>query len=250
MTSAAEPAKIRARSQPLAPRHSAASPLAAQVHDRLRADILLARLRPGEVLSENQQAQRLGVSRTPVREAIQRLVREGWVQVWPQRGSVVALLSLQRIRDALFVREAVECQVVRRLMAQPSTPSRWDPLAACLLRQQQALALQDLEGTMRADEDFHRSLLSLCGMAGVWPVVAQARDLHQRVRAMAVPELQSGEKAVQDHQAILDALRANDAEAAVMLVGAHVQHNEALTRRIAALHPDYFEGDPDADPDL
>ena len=81
------------------------------MHDRLRSDILLARLPPGELLSENQQAQRLGVSRTPVREAIQRLVREGWVQVWPQRGSVVALMSLQRIRDALFVREAVECLI-------------------------------------------------------------------------------------------------------------------------------------------
>ena len=87
-------------------------------------------------------------------------------------------------------------------------------------------------------------------MAGVWPVVAQARDLHQRVRAMAVPELQSGDKAVQDHRAILAALRTGDTDAAVRLVGAHVQHNEALTRRIAALHPDYFEGDPDADPNL
>lgn len=252
MTSGEAPDKTRAGRQVLAPRHNAASPLATQVHDRLRADILLARLPPGELLSENQQAQRLGVSRTPVREAIQRLVREGWVQVWPQRGSVVALMSLQRIRDALFVREAVECQVVRRLMAQPSAPGRWDPLQACLIRQQQALAKQDLEATMHADEAFHRTLLSLGGMPGVWPVVAQARDLHQRVRALAVPELQSGDKAVADHQAILEALRSGDAEAAVRLVGAHVQHNEALTRRIAALHPDYFdvEGDPDADPHL
>jgi DNA-binding GntR family transcriptional regulator len=78
--------------------------LAEQVHARLRAYILLARLRPGEPMSENQLAQRLGVSRTPVREAIQRLVREGLVNVWPQRGSLVSLMSLQRIQDALFVR--------------------------------------------------------------------------------------------------------------------------------------------------
>jgi len=232
----------------LVPRHGAASPLAAQVHDRLRSDILLARLRPGEVLSENQLAQRLGVSRTPVREAIQRLVREAWVEVWPQRGSVVALMSVQRIRDALFVREAVECQVVRRLMCQPRGPTDWDPLEACLRRQHQALLLQDLECTMRADEDFHRALLTLGGLAGVWPVVAHARDLHQRIRAMAVPELQSGEKALQDHRIILEALQAGDAPRAVQLVSAHVQHNEVLTRRIAALHPEYFEGDPDADP--
>lgn len=248
MTGEAALISAPSRSQILAVDQRSGSPLAAQVHDRLRADILLARLRPGEVLSENQLAQRLGVSRTPVREAIQRLVREAWVEVWPQRGSVVSLMSVQRIRDALFVREAVECQVVRRLMAQPHEPADWTVLEACLQRHQHALAVKDLEATMRADEDFHRALLNLGGIEGVWPVVAHARDLHQRIRAMALPELQSGEKAVQDHSAILDALRNGETERAVQLVGAHVQHNEVLTRRIAALHPEYFEGATDADP--
>jgi len=225
---------------------STSSLLAEQVHARLRSDILLARLRPGEPMSENQLAQRLGVSRTPVREAIQRLVREGWVNVWPQRGSLVALMSLQRIQDALFVREAVECQVVRHLLAQAGDASRWDALQACLARQEQALQDEDLEATMRADEDFHRGLLTLCGMEGVWPVVAQARDLHQRIRAIAVPELQSGLKALSDHRAILEALRAGDVERAVRCISEHVRHNEALTRRIAALHPDYFDGASDA----
>jgi DNA-binding GntR family transcriptional regulator len=221
--------------------------LAEQVHARLRADILLARLRPGESLSENQLAQRLGVSRTPVREAMQRLVREGLVNVWPQRGSLVSLMSLQRIREALFVREAVEGQVVRQLLSQGGEPQSWDTLAACLTRQQQALENENLEATLRADEDFHRELLVLCNLQGIWPVVAQARDLHQRVRAIAVPELQSGYKAITDHQAILDALKAGDIERAVRCSSEHVRHNEFLARRIAALHPDYFDGDPDAD---
>jgi DNA-binding GntR family transcriptional regulator len=221
--------------------------LAERVYAQLRKEILLARLRPGEPVSENQLAQRLGVSRTPVREAVQRLVREGLVNVWPQRGSLVSLMSLQRIREALFVREAVECQVVRQLLAPGGAAVRWGALEACLARQAQALQDKDLEATLRADEDFHRGLLELCGLAGVWPVVAQARDLHQRVRAIAVPELQSGLKAVIDHQAILDALQAGDVEQAVRCVSEHVRHNEALARDIAALHPDYFVGDLDAD---
>ena len=221
--------------------------LAERVYAQLRHEILLARLRPGEPVSENQLAQRLGVSRTPVREAVQRLVRDGLVNVWPQRGSLVSLMSLQRIREALFVREAVECQVVRRLLAPGSAPARWEPLEASLARQTQALQDKDLEATLRADEDFHRGMLELCGLVGVWPVVAQARDLHQRVRAIAVPELQSGRKAVNDHQAILDALQAGDAEGAVRCISEHVRHNEALARDIAALHPDYFVGDLDAD---
>ena len=221
--------------------------LAERVYAQLRKEILLARLRPGEPVSENQLAQRLGVSRTPVREAVQRLVREGLVNVWPQRGSLVSLMSLQRIREALFVREAVECQVVRQLLAPGGAPARWEPLEASLARQTQALQYKDLEATLRADEDFHRGLLELCGLGGVWPVVAQARDLHQRIRAIAVPELQSGRKAVSDHQAILDALQAGDAERAVRCVSEHVRHNEVLANDIAALHPDYFVGDLDAD---
>jgi DNA-binding GntR family transcriptional regulator len=212
--------------------------LAEQVHARLRADILMARLRPGETMSENQLAQRLGVSRTPVREAIQRLLREGLVKVWPQRGSLVSLMSLQRIQDALFVREAVESQAVRHLLAKGGDATRWQPLQECLLRHEEALQSEDLEATLLADQDFHRGLLALCGM--------QARDLHQRVRAIAVPELQSGRKALNDHRAILSALQAGDVEAAVRCISEHVQHNNVLTRRIAALHPDYFEGGSDA----
>ena len=221
--------------------------LASQVHARLRSDILHARLRPGQGLSENQLAAQLGVSRTPVREAIQALVREHLVVVLPQRGSLVARLSIRRIREALFVREAVESQVIRSLLAAPPSALAWDTLDACIDRQAQALRAKDLESTMRADEDFHRALLALCGMDGVWPVVAQARDLHQRVRAIAVPELQSGEQALQDHRAIVAALRAQDVQRATREMAAHLQHNEALTQQISQLHPDYFERDADVD---
>ncbi|MCB2006382.1 MAG: GntR family transcriptional regulator [Burkholderiaceae bacterium] len=217
------------------------SALAERVFERLRSDILHARLRPGEALSENGVAARLDVSRTPVREAVQRLVREGLVQVLPQRGSYVALLSIRRIRDALFVREAVETEIVRRILAAPPNPDGIAALEASMERQGRALDAGDLEATMRADEDFHRSLLHSCGLDGVWPIVAQARDMHQRTRAIAVPELQSGRQAVADHQAIVAGLRARDAQAALQAMSRHLERNHTLTLRVAALHPDYFE---------
>lgn len=217
------------------------SALADRVFARLRSDILHARLRPGEALSENSVAARLDVSRTPVREAVQRLVREGLVQVLPQRGSYVALLSIRRIRDALFVREAVETEIVRRILAAPEDPHGIAALEASMERQSQALAAGDLEATMRADEDFHRSLLHICGLDGVWNIVAQARDMHQRTRAIAVPELQSGEQAVADHRAIVAGLRKRDAQEAVLAMSRHLARNHTLTMRVAALHPDYFE---------
>lgn len=216
-------------------------PLASRAYERLRADILYARLRPGELLSENQLAQQLSVSRTPVREAIQRLAREGLVRVLPQRGSRVALLSLQRIREALFVREAVESHVIRALLSMPADVVDIAVLKTCIARQADAVARDDLEDRMRCDEDFHRALLTFCGMQGVWPIVAQARDMHQRVRAIAVPRFQSGKEAVQDHRAIVRALQSRDAERAVAQMAGHLRQNESLTARVAELHPDYFE---------
>jgi DNA-binding GntR family transcriptional regulator len=228
-----------------APQPGAANPsaLAERVFARLRSDILHARLRPGEALSENGLAARLEVSRTPVREAVQRLVREGLVQVLPQRGSYVALLSIRRIRDALFVREAVETEIVRRILAAPENPAGIAALQASIARQAQALAAGDLEATMRADEEFHRSLLHSCGLDGVWPIVVQARDMHQRTRAIAVPELQSGKQAVADHRAIVAGLRRRDPHAALQAMSRHLERNHTLTLRVAALHPDYFESE-------
>ncbi len=217
-------------------------PLSIRVHAHLRSDILHARLRPGELLSENLLAHRLGVSRTPVRESFQRLAREGLVRVLPQRGSQVALLSMRRIREALFVRAAVESHVIRQLLEHPLEAGALERLEACITRQTAALARGDVEALMQCDEDFHRSLLALCHMEGVWPIVAQARDMHQRVRAIALPELDTGTQAIADHRAILDALGRQDTEGAVQQMGRHLQQNERLTEQIAALHPDYFEG--------
>ena len=163
------------------------------------------------------------------------------MQVFPQRGSYVALLSLRRIRDALFVREAVETEIVRRILVKAENPMGLDALDATIARQAQALADRDIEATLRADEDFHRCLLQNASFSGVWHVVAQARDMHQRTRAIAVPELQSGEQAVADHRAILAGLRARDPALAHQAITIHLGRNYELTQRVATLHPDYFQ---------
>ncbi len=78
----------------------------------LRDEILSGRLRPGQALSENEIAQRLGVSRTPVREAIIRLESEGLLVVRPQVGTTVAPIDVDAVSDVQFLREAIECRTV------------------------------------------------------------------------------------------------------------------------------------------
>ena len=86
-----------------------------QTLETLRRRIISLQLPPGEPLSENELAQELGVSRTPVRESLILLREEGLVQVYPQIGSFVSLVDLGRVSEAQFVREAIECASLRDL---------------------------------------------------------------------------------------------------------------------------------------
>ena len=84
-----------------------------QVYQALREAIITAQLAPGQRISENRLAERLAVSRTPVREALIRLQDERFVQIVPQLGTFVTRISSAAVEDAQFIREALECAAVR-----------------------------------------------------------------------------------------------------------------------------------------
>ena len=90
-----------------------AVPMAQRIVSRLRHAIVTMRIKPGEKLSEQEIADRFGVSRQPVREAFIKLAEAGLVRVLPQRGTLVVKISVAAVEDARFVREAIECAVTR-----------------------------------------------------------------------------------------------------------------------------------------
>ncbi|MDF2689370.1 MAG: GntR family transcriptional regulator, partial [Microvirga sp.] len=129
-----------------------------QTLETLRRRIISLQLPPGEPLSENELAQELGVSRTPVRESLILLREEGLVQVFPQIGSFVSLVDLGRVAEAQFVREAIECASLNDLAVDAAGIAG---LRDILASQRDAEAKGDVEEFFRLDEDFHRELLRL-----------------------------------------------------------------------------------------
>lgn len=211
----------------------------------LRGQILDVRQPPGAAIVEAAIAQRFRASRTPVREALLRLADEGLVDILPQRGTFVARLALPRIAEALFVRQAVECAVLERLAARADHAALARSLGAIVDAHAAAVDAGDDAAGFAADERFHRALVEASGLPGVWDVVARAREMHQRIRAIAVPELGSARAAVAGHRAVVRALRSGRADAARAAMARHLARNQALAREIARRHPDYFA---DADP--
>jgi DNA-binding GntR family transcriptional regulator len=87
-------------------------------------------------------------------------------------------------------------------------------------------------------------MIEASGLPDVWSVVARARELHHRIRAIAVPTLNTGPQAVADHRRIVAALKRGDAERAERALALHLGRNVALARTIAARHPAFFVPEP------
>jgi DNA-binding GntR family transcriptional regulator len=210
-----------------------------EVQERLRDAILSVGFLPGQALSENEIVEMLHVSRTPVREALQRLANEGLIHVVPQVGTFVARMDLARIREALFMREAIECAALARV---PATLDSGDHKALQRIIADHRRAIRDADpaAIFAADDAFHRALLELAGVPGAWRYVREAREMHRRVRALSHAEYDSARRSVAQHASVVAELAAGRKSAAIQILREHIRMNAAFAEDMALAHPEYF----------
>ena len=133
---------------------------ASMVTERLRANIVNGTLEPGSQLSEVELASSFGVSRGPVREALQRLIQEGLVRSEPHRGVFVPVLSEDDVRDIYLAREALESSAVRHIIATGSSPAAADDLDRLVKLMQDSEKADDWEAVGQYDLEFHTALVA------------------------------------------------------------------------------------------
>jgi DNA-binding GntR family transcriptional regulator len=208
-----------------------------QTLETLRRRIISLQLPPGEPLSENELAQELGVSRTPVRESLILLREEGLVQVYPQIGSFVSLVDLGRVSEAQFVREAIECASLRDLTVDDAGIAG---LRAILQSQTDADSNSDVEEFFRLDEEFHRELLRLAGHESAWAAVNSAKAHLDRARRLSLLETRPVATLIQQHTAVVDALEANNLTDADSSLRLHLRGVFEDVQRIQQATPQLF----------
>jgi DNA-binding GntR family transcriptional regulator len=208
-----------------------------QTLETLRRRIISLQLPPGEPLSENELAQELGVSRTPVRESLILLREEGLVQVFPQIGSFVSLVDLGRVAEAQFVREAIECASLRDAVVDDAGMAG---LREILQSQTDADSSGDVEEFFRLDEDFHRELLRLAGHESAWAAVNSAKAHLDRARRLSLIETRPIATLIEQHTAVVDALQANNLNDADSSLRLHLRGIFEDVKRIQASTPGLF----------
>lgn len=214
-------------------------PLGQRVYSVLRANILDMSLKPGAILRKGALCERLGVSRSPVAEALGRLSSDGLVDIIPQSATRVSQFSMAGLQEENFLREAVEVAAVARV-AKDRTDEQLTRLSRNLRLQTLLVEDGDFQGFFEADLEFHELILSFTGFPKV-NIVAEEMVLQlRRARKLMLPEPGRPAQAVTEHIAILEAVKAKDVELACATM---VQHLRQLMKRIVPLereHPEYF----------
>jgi len=212
--------------------------LGQRVYQCLRQAILSLAYRPGEIIRKPEICGALGVSRSPVSDAVARLAAEGLVDVVPQAGTFVARFSMDEIREGAFLREAIELAAVERV-ATVITEDQLQLLRRNLTVQAALVQDGDIPGFYQADAAMHELILSFTGFRKL-AQVSETAWLHvNRARQLILPVPGRVEQTLDEHRAILAALEARDPVAARAAVKAHlaqlIRYLEPLERDRPAL---------------
>lgn len=185
------------------------------MHARLRDAIVDGSLAPGEQLRDGDLAARLGVSRTPVREALLELARAGLVQATPGRSTVVAPIDPAAVRDAQAVVGALHAVAVRAAVPR-LTPAQLDEMRTANDAFAAAQRAGDLQGALEADDRFHRVAVAAAGNTAVADVLAQYEPVLRRAERLRFAS-HEGAASAERHARLIALCAAGDAEGAARL---------------------------------
>ncbi len=240
----------RKRAQNAAPTEQArfrakAAPTLAEIEYRkLRDSIISMELLPGMPISETELAVQSGVSRTPIREAVLRLVRDDLVEVAPKSGTFVARIPVSVLPEALIARRALE-GVTAAAAAEDASRSQKLELQVLLERQREFADIGDFEGFHASDEALHQKIAEIGRLPGLWTMVQQVKIQIDRFRRLTLPEPGRMHMALQEHIDFVTAIENNEPESARQKMDMHLNGLQHHIKTVVDAHPDFFIHDAD-----
>ena len=208
------------------------------VYTTLREAIITSNIEPGTALSEKELSLMLKVSRTPVREALSQLVKDGLVEIYPQRGTYVTYINREEVIQSQFIRESLEVAVIT-LLTEKITEEQINILQGIINEQMVSNQKEDYNLFYQLDEKFHQTMVVLSGYYKVWDVVKAMKIQMDRIRHLSLPMPSQIEQLINQHQGILDAIKKRDGEQVEKMVRVHLKE-VFNTSKIIEKHGDYF----------
>jgi DNA-binding GntR family transcriptional regulator len=197
-------------------------------------------LPPGIPLVEAKIANTLGISRTPVREALRQLAAENLIEVYPQSGNFVAPIKVELVENAVFIRTALEMANMRTLAKAISAQELME-LRHNIQKQELAIKEADYYRFHDLDEALHRKLFQFSGREMVWELILSAKAHLDRARIYTLPFVDMAQRALNEHNTLVEALGAGNPDQAAQYMKKHLDSLKNILKRCKKEIAEYLD---------
>ena len=225
-----------------------AVPKAEQIYEFLRKSIIRLEMRPGAALSEKDICAHYSVSRTPVREAIQRLAEEDLVEVFPHSGTYVSRISFKVAEEGFVIRHALEIESVRRACSR-ITDEQIAVLRGIIQRMEQILLENRLDEYIDEDDALHSSIATYSDFPRIWKFITLAKVHLDRMRQLSAPVPGHLAEVTEQHAAIVHALERRNAAQAELAMRIHLESSFAVMAGMIQNMDELFKDEKTRRPD-
>ena len=209
------------------------------VYNALRSNIMYLKLKPGTVISAKEIAEKLNVSRTPVREAFIRLQRDGLLDIYPQKETVVSKIDFSKVEQERFVRESLECANIDLLMGK-CTKKDFLQLEQNIEMQRATVKNCDYNSLIKLDNDFHKYMFMITNQSLSWEIIENRSNNYARIRLVTIWDKDIMMATILQHQKILSSLQEGDKDFAKSYISSHMHNLETQKPQLIKDYPDYF----------
>jgi DNA-binding GntR family transcriptional regulator len=200
-------------------------PLRELVLDAIREAIINGTLKPRERLMEIQLAEELGVSRTPIREALRKLELEGFIVMVPRKGAYVADISIKDIADVFEIRAALEA-LAAGLAAERITDEELEEMERLVAEKAEAITEHDMDRLIRVDTLFHEAIYKASRNQRLTNIINNLREQIQRYRTTSLAYPGRMKRSLEEHRSIVEAIQSRDTQVAQQVTREHIENAE------------------------
>lgn len=209
------------------------------VYKVLKKNIMELWLKPGISLKKEDIAEELQVSITPIREAFAKLAEEELVNIYPQRGTYVSYINLEKVEQAKFMREHLEVAVAR-LACESFSKDYLFKLQTNIKMQEIYAEEENYLKLFELDNDFHKILFEGCNKGDIWSSIQQVSSHLSRLRVLSLAANFNRHEVVADHQNLVNAIKEQDADMASKIMIGHISRIKFDSDKLKEEYPGYF----------
>ena len=213
-----------------------------QVYELLRGRIETVELKPGELINERRLSEWLGVSRTPIREAIRRLAGDGLIEIVPNVGTSVALVDPKRVYEFCQIRVSLESAAAAEA-TRHFTPALGKQLGQLIEEQDETITSGDLVRNINVDSEFHRLIQRASGFSTMGEILQRVMGEIIRARHLSIKLPGRLREPINEHRAIVAGMRSGDPTKAAAAMKTHLDRSISSIMRVMETNPEFLVAD-------